>query len=103
MKMTTPVLKMGWAEADITPSKPVALAGHFGLRVSEGVEDPLDVTVWAVESGEEQAIFVSCDLVVISDELRDRVRAKLSENLQGIDPMKIVIHATHTHFAPQIR
>lgn len=98
-----PILKMGWAEADITPSQPVAIAGNFGLRVSEGVADPLNVTVWAVESGEGQAIFVSCDLVVISDELRDQVRLKLSGKAADIDPMKIVIHATHTHAAPEIR
>ncbi|MDF2723575.1 MAG: hypothetical protein K0Q59_3250 [Paenibacillus sp.] len=101
--MTKSVLKMGWAETDITPAKPVAIAGNFGLRVSEGVADPLNVTVWAVESGEEQAIFVSCDLVVVSDELRDRVRSQLSGQAAGIDPMKLVIHATHTHTAPEIR
>ncbi|MDF2725744.1 MAG: hypothetical protein K0Q59_5422 [Paenibacillus sp.] len=100
---TEPVLKMGWAETDITPSKPVAIAGNFGLRVSEGVADPLNVTVWAVESGGDQAIFVSCDLVVISDELRGRVRSKLTDEATGIDPTKLILHATHTHTAPEIR
>lgn len=101
--MTTPILRIGWAEADITPPQPVAIAGNFGLRISEGIADPLNVTVWVVESGADHAIFVSCDLVVISDELRDRVRSKLSEQTGGLDPMKVVIHATHTHAAPQIR
>ena len=31
----------GWAQADITPDKPIFISGQFHARVSEGVQDPL--------------------------------------------------------------
>lgn len=101
--MSVHSLKIGWAEANITPQRPVSLSGSSSPRFSEGVVDPLQVTAWAIESVDEQAVFVSCDLVVISDELRDAVRSKLEEQENALDPMKVILHATHTHNAPEIR
>ncbi|MBD2865597.1 hypothetical protein [Paenibacillus oceani] len=101
--MTAPVLKLGWAEIDITPTRPVSLAGSFDARMSEGVENPISATAWAVESGPDHAVFVSFDLIAISDELRDAVRACLIERGNGLNPMKIILHATHTHTAPENR
>lgn len=98
-----PPLMIGWAEAEITPPKPSLITGMFHARLSEGVMDPLSATAWALESGEEQAVYVSCDLVTISDELRDAVRSRLRGNKKGIDPMKTILHATHTHSGPEIR
>jgi hypothetical protein len=95
-------LMIGWAEAEITPDKPVFMAGMFHARLSEGVLDPITVTALALQSGQEQAVFVSCDVVTIPDELRDAVR----DHLQGqadMDPMKVILHATHTHSGPEIR
>lgn len=96
-------LWIGWAEADITPPQQSLITGMFHARLSEGVLDPLSATAWALESGAEQAVFVSCDLVTISDELRDEVRACLRGKANGPDPMKVVLHATHTHSGPEIR
>lgn len=101
--MTTSGLKLGWAEVDITPTRPVPLAGSFDTRISEGVRDPLSATAWAVEGGADHAVFVSCDLLAISDELRDAVRAHLKADEAGLDPMKVLLHATHTHTAPENR
>ncbi|UVI33045.1 hypothetical protein [Paenibacillus spongiae] len=95
--------RQGWAQADITPDQPVQLAGQFHMRLSEGVLDPLSVTAWAIESGGEHAVFVCCDLVSIPDEFRDAVRARVSEHACGLNPLKVIIHATHTHTAPEIR
>lgn len=91
---------MGWAETDITPLGPALLAGQFHARVSEGVSDPLTATVWALQSDDTQAIWVSCDLIAISDELREALRTRLSEQTDEIDPKKVVLHATHTHSGP---
>lgn len=95
-------LTIGWAEIDITPKQPVSISGDFALRISEGVSDPLMVTAWAMEKGDEQAIFVSCDVVTIPDDFRDAVRMKLAGNEAGLDPTKVILHATHTHHAPEI-
>lgn len=101
-KGTTKFLQ-GWAQADITPEQPVSLAGQFHTRLSEGVLDPLSVTVWAIESGEQQAVFVCCDLVSIPDEFRDAVRDRVRQRVYGLNPHKVIINATHTHTAPEIR
>jgi hypothetical protein len=69
--------RVGWAEIDITPEQPVMMAGQFHIRIAEGVADRLTATVMAIESAPPgttttQAILVSCDLIAITDGLRDQ-------------------------------
>lgn len=95
-------LLCGWAQVSLTPDRPVFLSGQFHARVSEGVRDPVTATVLALRGPDgEHAVLVSCDLVVISDELRDAVRGVL--DLPGLDPGRVVFNATHTHTAPECR
>ncbi|MDF2662850.1 MAG: hypothetical protein K0Q94_5641 [Paenibacillus sp.] len=96
-------LRIGWAEADITPSEPVLLAGQFHARLSEGVADPLQATAWAIDSGADHAVFVACDTISVSAELRDAVRDRLRGQAAGLDPLRVILHATHSHTAPEIR
>ena len=93
-------LKFGWAEVDLTPDKKVALAGQFAERISQYVEKPITATAMAVSSEEEQMILVSCDLVSIGYNLLEDIRKNLADNTVGIDPMKVVISAIHTHTGP---
>ena len=93
-------LQFGWAEVDLTPDKKVALAGQFAERISQYVEKPITATAMAVSSEEEQMILVSCDLVSIGYNLLEDIRRNLADNKVGIDPMKVVISAIHTHTAP---
>jgi hypothetical protein len=103
-------LKIGWAAADITPTKPVLIAGQFHARLSEGVMDPIAATALAIEStkggSSVGAIMISCDYVSISDglrgraNLRDRVRQLLKDLSPNIKQEDIMINATHTHAAP---
>lgn len=105
-------LNIGWASADLTPVKPVLIAGQFHARVSEGVMDPLTATVLAIESVQgperEQAILVSCDFVAISDGMRDpsdlrtRVRQLVKELSPSIKVDRIMLNATHSHSAPLV-
>ncbi len=79
-------LLIGWATADITPEQPDVLRGQFHPRVSEGILDRVTATALALEAIEkgaarDWAVLVSCDLVAIGDELRDRVR----EHVRTID------------------
>lgn len=92
-------LNIGWAEIDITPEQlPVYIAGQFAARISEGIADPLKATALALESSGEHVVFVSVDTVGISDELRAAVREQV--DIAGLDPQKVILHATHTHEAP---
>ena len=92
--------RIGWAEADITPAKKVSLVGQFAERISEYVEKPLTATAMAVSTEDEQLVLCSCDLVGISYTLVDAVREKLADNGQGLDPMKVILSAIHTHTGP---
>jgi hypothetical protein len=93
-------MQIGWAEADITPPGPVMLAGQFHARLSKGVESALKSTVWIASSDSTHVIFVACDLLAISDRLRDRVRRCVHKDAPMLDPFAIILHATHTHCAP---
>jgi len=98
--------KIGWSSVDITPDKPVLLAGQMYVRVSEGVQDPITATALALEYGTgdaaEKAIMISCDLVSISDILKNTVRTLLKHTLPEVSSEQIFLNATHTHTAPTI-
>ena len=92
--------RIGWAEVDITPDKPVSLVGQFAERISEYVEKPLTATAMAVATDDEQLVICSCDLGGVSASLLNAVRGKLAGNGAGLDPMKVILNATHTHTGP---
>jgi hypothetical protein len=98
-------LQVGWSTRDITPDRPVALAGQFHKRISQGVAARLSVTALAIETRDgdaaiDQALLVSCDLVAIRDGLQERLRKLLEGKLEGFELRKLVLSATHTHTAP---
>jgi hypothetical protein len=96
-------LLVGWAQVDITPDKPVPLAGQFHTRVSKSVHDPVTATALAIESAGEQAVLVSLDVVAIDKRLLDRLRERLTTTLPGFDGRRLMLNATHTHTAPEMR
>ena len=89
-------LIIGWAEESITPDKPVSLVGQFYERISQYVETPLTVTALAIEAGDDHAVIVSGDLTSASRNLLNEIREGLCD-VEGLDPMKITLGATHTH------
>lgn len=95
-------LRIGWAQADLTPERPVLVSGQFHCRVSEKVADPITVTALALDSGTDHAVLVSCDYVVIPNDLREAVRKHLGA-VPGLDPRKVAFNATHTHTGPELR
>ena len=72
-------VKIGWASRDISTTKPVNIPGQFHMRISKGVMDPVTVNALVLDSGEDQAIFLSCDIVVLRNGLQDLVREKLAQ------------------------
>ncbi|MGI5819210.1 MAG: hypothetical protein ACOX9R_14070, partial [Armatimonadota bacterium] len=92
-------LKIGWAQADITPEETVSIAGQFHARVSEGVLDPITATVLVLEQADEHVVLISCDLVAVGEALREAV----GERLEGPSADALVMNATHTHTAPDTR
>lgn len=90
-------LLVGFAEETLVPEKKVRLAGQFYERISQYVESEITTTAMAVESDGEQMILVSCDLASIPDFLIKTAREKFASLCGEVDPMKIIIGATHTH------
>jgi len=98
-------LYIGWAVADITPEKPVALVGQLHKRISEAVQDPLNATVLAIETrgengSKEQAIMVSCDVLFIRGQTQKKIQNNISASLGDFDASKLFLNATHSHTAP---
>lgn len=98
-------LFVGWAGADITPPKSVALVGQLHQRISTGVRDPLTATALALETrGPEgqptQALMISADLIMIQRVILDRLRERLKARLPDFDTAKLFLFGTHTHTAP---
>lgn len=96
------MMKYGWAERSITPDKKISLVGQFAERISEYVEKPLTVTAFVADSGEDQMILVSADLLNVGWNILQGVRSRIAETGADIDPMKIVISAIHTHTGPTL-
>ena len=98
-------LYAGWAQADITPDRPVNLIGQMEKRIARAARDPLTATALALEAradGERpvQAILVSCDLLGIPRPALLRAREALAPLVPGFDVGALVLNATHTHTAP---
>ncbi len=93
-------IKIGWSEINITPDKKVSLYGQFAERISEYVEKPLMATALALDNGEDQVVFVGCDLVAVDGFLCEEIKKNLKNNGLGLDPEKVVISAIHTHCGP---
>lgn len=91
---------IGWSEISITPDKKVSLVGQFAERISEYVEKPITVTAMAIDSGDEQAIICSSDLLGVSIELTKKIREKIEKANKEIDTKKVIICAIHTHTGP---
>lgn len=98
-------LLIGSATVDITPDRPVALAGQFSTRISQKAETPIVAAALAVESRvdgkpQDSAIMIACDLVAIRPGIQEQFRQKLASRLPGVDMGKAFLSATHTHTAP---
>ena len=98
-------LLVGTACTSITPDEPVALSGQFHTRVAKTVESPVTANVLVLESRDgdkslDLAIMVSCDLVVIREDIQSRIRSRVAAKLPEVDVQKLFVNATHTHTAP---
>ncbi len=89
-------IKIGWSEVDITPKQKISLDGQFFDRITDVVESPITVTGFALESGDEQMIICSCDLVAVTYELTVMAREILKDKLP-ISPDKVIVTCIHDH------
>ena len=97
-------MKIGYARIDITPTEPVPLAGYgnTSFRISQNVLSPLCSACLAVtDDAGNTVLLVHNDLIASHDWFVDPIR-KAMEEATGVPFDNIVIHATHTHSAPDV-
>ncbi|MBR2471407.1 MAG: hypothetical protein IKB55_01865 [Clostridia bacterium] len=93
------MLKLGYAEAYITPDMPLELVGfNREDTTSKGTLAPLlaQVSVW---ENEERCCLITIDSLGFIKELADALRMKVG-NLLNISKDKVMLCFSHTHSAP---
>ncbi len=94
------VLRAGTATKDITPKRPVMLAGYASRKeLSQGVHDPLSVRVVAFEQNGKKLVLVSTDIVGFYGGTAASMR-KAILGACGLQPAELFLAAIHTHSAP---
>lgn len=99
-------LRVGRAAVDITPDVGTPMQAPqrppFAVKPAAAAHDPLHVKAIVLASGQRKAALVVCDLtslpVALIAEARQQIVARTD-----LDPLTVMISATHTHTAPQIR
>jgi len=93
-------LKAGAAEVDITPEKPVQLAGYAERTgLSTGVHDPLKASVVVFDDGRSRAALIGLDVIMMLQFWGDAIREAV-EKKTGIPGSHVILNASHTHGAP---
>ena len=91
------ILLAGYGRKDITPDKPVHIAGgNWRGRVSEGVLDPLYTTCVALKMGDATFLLYTLDLKVTTKNITNPARAYISK-ATGVPEEHVLLSATHTH------
>lgn len=91
----------GFGKVEITPRVGVELCG-FGPylnRHSTRVVEPLYARAMAVELGDARWVLISCDLLGVSAQLTQQIRARVGQATHLRDE-QIMVHTTHTHSGP---
>ncbi|MHB8995369.1 MAG: hypothetical protein ACYC63_08995 [Armatimonadota bacterium] len=92
------MLKLGFAEAEISPPLGTRIVGHFSEIVAERINDPLMARAMAVDCG-QAFLFVTCDLLSIRRSTVMQARQRIEE-ATGLPGDHISVSATHTHTGP---
>ena len=99
-------LKLGVAKVDITPPYPVRLAGYEKRQgVFDRIADPLFLRVLLLEQAAsggppQRVLLVSADVIWWGPERVAPVLSRLKKQWD-LMPEDVILHATHTHSAPQ--
>jgi len=96
------LLRAGTAKIDITPEKPVKMAGYAGRKdLSDGVHDPLSARVVVFENNEKRLVLVSTDLLGFYNATAEPLRKAIMDEFK-LKPSELFLSAIHTHAGPTL-
>ena len=94
------VLRAGVARKDITPAKPVMLAGYASRKeLSQGVHDPLSARVIVFQQDGKKLVLVSTDIIGFYGGTAASYRKAILAGC-GLQPAELFLAAIHTHAGP---
>ncbi len=88
-------LRAGWASVNITPEKPLNMAGYGPRPEFSSVHDSLFARVVVLDNGTFSTAIISPDIIMFPKMVRKQLKGKLRE--AGIDIDFLYFTATHTH------
>ena len=93
--------KAGFSVIDVTPSRPVFLAGYPGRKEQcEEVADPLFLRAVALEDAEgRRAVIVTADLLKWPKDMTWRTKRWAEETL-GLPSAALILNTSHSHSTP---
>ena len=96
------ILRAGTAKIDITPEKPVKMAGYAGRKdLSAGIHDPLSARVVIFENDDKRLVLVSTDLLGFYNETAEPLREAILNEFK-LKPSELFLSAIHTHAGPSL-
>lgn len=97
-----PLLLGGFSKIDITPTRPVTLAGYASRTdLSTGVHDSLSARVLVFQSGDEKLVLVSTDVIGFYGGTADTFRQAILKEFD-LQLSQLFLSAIHTHAGPSI-
>ncbi|MBI4622009.1 MAG: neutral/alkaline non-lysosomal ceramidase N-terminal domain-containing protein [Verrucomicrobia bacterium] len=98
------IWEAGVATADLTPTDPVWMGGYAGRnRPSDGVAQKVFAKALAIEDAKgSRFVIVTLDLVSVPRYLRETLEKRLGA-AHGLAPESLLLNASHTHAAPELR
>jgi hypothetical protein len=95
-------LYAGVARGNITPPIGIPLVGFAGRGPSTAVHDELSATVMVLQSGDERAALICCDVLSFPEQFVAELREEVERRL-GVPGANVALHASHTHYGPSTR
>ncbi len=91
-----PVMKVGFAETDITPDIGMEQPGGYGKSFHRTLHDPCKVRAAVFDDGQKRVALVGIDALTVRRELVEPVRKEIQQKC-GIPFEAILIGASHSH------